>query len=1053
MKKPDAEAILRPLKPFQRRTVDHAFHRLFLANDSTARFLVADEVGLGKTLVARGVIARAVDHLWPRVKRIDIIYICSNASIARANLPKLEIGNCEGNSFSLATRLTMLATHLAAGEKATLGARRRLNFVSFTPGTSFNLSGGSGHQDERRVLYHLLAPLLGASKRLMNVLQGSVGDYRRWRQSLNNEMKIHRGIRREFVKAWNRTPELRTRYTRLSQRWFSRPNSRLSVEARQARNEWVGEVRRLLATICVAALEPDLVILDEFQRFKSLLNEGEGADPAAQLAQSLFQATTPEGHPVRTLLLSATPYKLFTSEVEIDQDDHYVDFINTTRFLMGQEDAAGIDALRGELQLFGQALKRSTVDDGAAVSEAKASVEQRLTRVMARTERVSESEEHDGMVEEKRSNLCPTPADIEQYMASDTIFKAVGAQDPMPFWKAAPYLIHFMHGYRMNDHLDEAVELETDELLEAIQKHEHAFLSPKQINAWDSIDDAHAKLREIRQLILENGAWKRLWIAATTPYWPHEGAFQGAEGDSKTLLFSAWNVVPDVVSALLSYEAERLMVGVGRRMTSYRNPSKQQGALLRLSKDKEGELSRHRLFLLLMPCLTLADQVHPLAAPLGCDVRPWARHRVEELLGRLPNPQTGPIDDRWEWAALVLLDSGLSTFLREWQRNRDLKRPNGSVFGAYVSKIAGIRAEELGRRPPGLVDLLVDVALGSPAIIASRCLAMSPAGNSERRLHASSIAQAFWSLFNGPAVTSLIIALFQDQANAQGDMPYWRMVLRYCIDGNLQAVLDEQWHMLWEQHSWKEDENASEAIEACVEDLIDTVAKDRSTRVHAQFYTTSQRSKSIRTQEIRIRTDFALRFANLQTDDEGISQDRVRASFNSPFRPFLLASTSIGQEGLDFHPWCHRLTHWNLPGNPVDLEQREGRVHRYKGLAVRKNVAAHHANTARKNWQPGLDLWNIIFDLAAQEARQVGAEDLRPFWLAPGPARVERHVPLLSYSQEEAAFARLKRQLAAYRVVFGQPRQEELLELLNRSNLSTQVLKNWAIDLSPPDVD
>ncbi|MEA3275971.1 MAG: helicase-related protein [Pseudomonadota bacterium] len=66
-----------------------------------------------------------------------------------------------------------------------------------------------------------------------------------------------------------------------------------------------------------------------------------------------------------------------------------------------------------------------------------------------------------------------------------------------------------------------------------------------------------------------------------------------------------------------------------------------------------------------------------------------------------------------------------------------------------------------------------------------------------------------------------------------------------------------------------------------------------------------------------------------------MTQDSVRAAFNSPFRPFVLTSTSIGQEGLDFHPWCHRLVHWNLPGNPVDLEQREGRIHRYKGHAAR----------------------------------------------------------------------------------------------------------------------
>ena len=103
-----------------------------------------------------------------------------------------------------------------------------------------------------------------------------------------------------------------------------------------------------------------------------------------------------------------------------------------------------------------------------------------------------------------------------------------------------------------------------------------------------------------------------------------------------------------------------------------------------------------------------------------------------------------------------------------------------------------------------------------------------------------------------------------------------------------------------------------------------------------------------------IRTVFALRFGHLRTEnEEGISEDMVRAAFNSPFRPFLLTSTSIGQEGLDFHPWCHRLVHWNLPGNPVDLEQREGRVHRYKGHAVRRNVATAHGEDALESWRPG----------------------------------------------------------------------------------------------------
>lgn len=78
----DPTTALAPLKAFQRATVDHVFRRLHTDPDATRQFLVADEVGLGKTMVARGVIARTIEALWERVPRIDIVYVCSNGAIA-----------------------------------------------------------------------------------------------------------------------------------------------------------------------------------------------------------------------------------------------------------------------------------------------------------------------------------------------------------------------------------------------------------------------------------------------------------------------------------------------------------------------------------------------------------------------------------------------------------------------------------------------------------------------------------------------------------------------------------------------------------------------------------------------------------------------------------------------------------------------------------------------------------------------------------------------------------------------------------------------------------
>ena len=1062
MRRPSVDASLKPLKPFQRRTVEHAFHRLFMADDSAGRFLVADEVGLGKTLVARGIIARAIDHLWNRVERIDIVYICSNGSIARANLPKLRVGGAEERSFALATRLTMLATELAPREGEPGLADSKLNFVSFTPGTSFNLGRSTGQGREREVLFRLLDPLTGPRTALMNFLQGGIAKRDNWRSRLEHSPRpIDRTIRSRFEAAFGELPDLQRRLRELLDTTFRRYHA-WPAEARCRRDQVISELRRVLAGACVHALEPDLVILDEFQRFKSLLGtQGSERDAAADLAHELFQARAHDGKRVRTLLLSATPYKLYTADAEIEHEEHYQDFLDTTRFLLG-DDCPRVQELQHQLSRFGAALRRAAAGDPEQmerVERAKREVEGSLRDVMARTERVAATDDRDAMVCEDRRTTTVTAGDVRQYLAADALFRAVGDQDPMPFWKSAPYLAHFMHGYRFDERLKEAIHT-PDKMVDALQRHDAAFLKAATLRSWGTIDPGHAKLRELVRELIGQGLWRLLWMPPTLPYWPLEGPFEGKEQATKRLLFSAWNVVPDVVSAVLSYEAERLMTG--GRLGSYEKPDEQQRPLLRLAQSASGVRSRHRLLLLLLPCLPLADRAHPLKAPAGEDRRSWVRARVDAVLADsgLPNPPDGPVDDRWEWAAPPLLDPELRTFLRAWRDGElpgssdyePLPQPNPEVFGAYVNDLLAIDPRALGRRPPELAELLTDLALGSPAILAARSLksGSNVPADARRRLGVL-IADAFWRLFNRPAVISLLRQLAPATA-ARDESAYWRLVLRYCRQGNLQAVLDEQWHMLWDQESWTEDSSADETAAKCARKLVQMV-NPAPARVHGQFFQAERGASgaTVDREELRVRTVFALRFGHSRADDGAyVSQDVVRATFNGPFRPFVLASTSIGQEGLDFHPWCHRLIHWNLPGNPVDLEQREGRIHRYKGHAVRRNVAAAHADDAFASWSAGDDIWTLMFRLADQAARAAADSDLVPHWIAPGEHRVQRHVPQLPYTAEIAAFDRLKRQLAAYRVVFGQPRQEELVTLLDRSGVDVQKLRDWAVDLSPP---
>src|SRR4051794_30707522 len=144
----DPQPVLNGLKDFQRATVDHAFHRLFEANDSTRRFLVADEVGLGKTLVARGVVAKAIERLQADgVDRVDVVYICSNTDIAAQNVRKLDV---TGGGVAMASRLTLLAQQVRQLRE------RSLNVVALTPGTSFEQRSTTGRADERVLLYWLL---------------------------------------------------------------------------------------------------------------------------------------------------------------------------------------------------------------------------------------------------------------------------------------------------------------------------------------------------------------------------------------------------------------------------------------------------------------------------------------------------------------------------------------------------------------------------------------------------------------------------------------------------------------------------------------------------------------------------------------------------------------------------------------------------------------------------------------------------------------------------------------------------------------------------------
>jgi Helicase conserved C-terminal domain len=439
------------------------------------------------------------------------------------------------------------------------------------------------------------------------------------------------------------------------------------------------------------------------------------------------------------------------------------------------------------------------------------------------------------------------------------------------------------------------------------------------------------------------------------------------------------------------------------------------------------------------------------------------RAKVEPLLASLRRRVRSPVaDPAWYWAALLLLDEdtdALRAFLVRLGKDHVPASANPAgeeLKGDEAERLTGFavharralevldESAELGEFPPDLADVLVDFALGSAAIAWARTLAGFQVEDRARRRLAAQLGEAFRSLFNQPTV----IRMLQHGDSAR----YWQTTLRYATDGNLQAVLDEYAHLLWEPAAWAQKHPDDIAVD--ITRAASSAITTKTSSVRPDYYRSTPERIAAASDGFALRTHFALRYGGARSGDDAreVREDAVRDAFKSPFYPFVLASTSVGQEGLDFHPWCHSVWHWNLPGNPVDLEQREGRVHRYKGHAIRKNVADRHGRELLRTWTPGCDPWQALFRIAEQ-GRAPGESELVPWWLAPGVHQVERFVPVLPLSREVAQLERLKRSLAIYRVAFGQPRQAELVEFLAGASISIEEMDSWVVRLVPGSAD
>ncbi|WP_024794792.1 helicase-related protein [Tomitella biformata] len=1048
--KPDLKAALEPLKGFQRDTVAHVTKRLWKDADATDRFLVADEVGLGKTLVARGVIAETIEHLWEIEDRSDIVYICSNAQIAQQNLAKLVP---EGVRVPHADRLSLLLHNIAEFQG------NKLNYISFTPGTSFTVKETSGLANERVLLYHLLQR--GWSKDEMSSTAwpeffrcGVAKETFTRRLKAFDTAGITDAVALEFVNDLENEDPIDSDYESLAAevwdlamtkfRWLRKP---VDKDTSRYRNRLIGRMRNLVAHASIRALEPDLIILDEFHRFKALLDED---NDEADLAKALFNQDT-----AKVLMLSATPFSMYTLPDDEEGAGHYDDFLATVRFLFGgranpADVSVQIDTLAQDLATMRSAARLGAGSRGAGLA-ARDRVQGTLTDVMSRVERLGSTPDRDGMLVEVPMPVPVTGGDLLAYAGGQSIADAVGrgrgGRDIFELWRSSPYLFNIMENYQVKQGLGQALNSPDPQARAAVEealRNASGLLDWDVIDRYQPLDAGNAKMRALIADTIDRGAWQLAWLPPSLPYYSPGGAFADPllQGFTKRLVFSAWAVAPKAIASVLSYQAEQR--GIAAIDPERRYAERGRTAFLRRPRN-DGNQENMASEALFQPCVVLSELCDPLvlAQELGDGVPAVeavlsiATERVQSKLDALlpgldiSSSRRSSVDPSWYWAAPILLDM---------QAYPDYTEP--PALPDYYGKPDApteLDVSALGAIPADLARVLAELALAGPANCLLRGLRRATGSvlaydDDELWNVTLDTCDAFRSLFNQSEIAAAI-------RHAQPDLAPWQAALRHCLDGNLQSVLDEYLALggVERFHDAHDPEAAASGLVAAMSIQAGGAGVD--------VFDLSGGEVSMR-RPLPIRHHFAMRLGQRgsQTEQTQARAADVLASFNSPFWPFVVASTSVGQEGLDFHNYSRAVVHWNLPGNPVDLEQREGRVHRFRGHAIRRNIASVHADAALR---PGcVDPWAAMFD-AAEAAKSPTDSDLVPDWVfaPPGGAKIERYVPAMPLSRETAQYQRLLRTVAAYRMTLGQPRQEDLVRYLDDGEADGEVLR---LDLAPP---
>lgn len=297
---------------------------------------------------------------------------------------------------------------------------------------------------------------------------------------------------------------------------------------------------------------------------------------------------------------------------------------------------------------------------------------------------------------------------------------------PMEYVKSSPYLLSFMDKYELKKHIVKAMrrsnvvqDCKTDTLL----------LSKYLLNNYRPVSPAHGKLKFLHDLIFGERHEKKtqllLWLPASNPYYKAGGLFESLEAKrfSKVILFSSWEMVPRMISVMMSYYAELYTFG----------ELKKQLPDLRYFSQKKNRYGENRLrsdSILEYPCIALAALYSPKAY-YGwklSDIKKDIKAKVTQLLQKNPSTQSLPTRNRGNAKHILTM----------------MQLLDGEV----------VEVTEDLHLPANAVNVLVDIAIASPAVCAYR--------QSHDMEDARKVGKAFVSVFNKPESAAVIDLIYNN---------------------------------------------------------------------------------------------------------------------------------------------------------------------------------------------------------------------------------------------------------------------------------------------------